>query len=330
MTFVKTGLTAFASCTPFQNPELDTQGRCVLTDHGSFVVWNVYIPAGGANPLSYKMKFLKELRRCMKQQREELGKKVILVGDLNICHSGMDEHWKYRSIHVDGIVQQVKDYWKENHHHHHNMKHKMNDDRVKDEDAANGKNQHKDNNLQKEDKPIRLLPKWKLDIYQHWENIKKVLATIKAVPCTTKNLSTGSNLHKFRAQVELITATDTSITNGTNHKKYTNNVFLGKAEPTKEECLSNFTFPQRSYHDDELQTDIIAREENVVPLVTLYEIMSKIAKVEWGTSVLKNRIAESDEALRKTSPHSKWLSQLLDEDGMVDAFRSLYPTARGR
>ena len=286
VTYVKTGLTQSASCTPFNNHDLDCQGRCIMTDHGSFVIFNVYVPAGGANPLGYKMKFLNALRDCMKVQREEYGKKVLLVGDLNICHGGLDEHWKYRSIYVDGIVKEIQD---------------LQQQQQQQQDAKSSST---------------VVPKWKLDLYQHWNTITSVLSTLEAIPITTKNQTTGSTSDKYRARV--------TLQNGEGRK-----IQLGKAESSPEECLYNYIFEEKLYHDHELDKEVVARKKNVVPLTVLYELMSKIGKVDWGTSVL-NGIANTDYALKKTSPQSKWLSRLIDEDDMVDAFRMLYPLAQGR
>lgn len=40
-TFVRDGLTVAANAAPLGDPALDSEGRCILTDHGSFVVFNV-------------------------------------------------------------------------------------------------------------------------------------------------------------------------------------------------------------------------------------------------------------------------------------------------
>ena len=96
VTYCKEGTVIYADSRPLKNPELDDQGRCVMTDHGAFVIFNVYVPAGGGQPLSYKMKFLHGLRAAMRNQRENLKKKVILVGDLNITHKEKDMFWGNR------------------------------------------------------------------------------------------------------------------------------------------------------------------------------------------------------------------------------------------
>ena len=106
-TYSKVGLVQSADCRPLRSDELDDQGRCIMTDHGSFVLFNVYVPAGGGNPLSCKMKFLNALRRAMKRKREE-GKHVILTGDLNIAHKRDDVHWKYRAVDVDAVLEEVR------------------------------------------------------------------------------------------------------------------------------------------------------------------------------------------------------------------------------
>ena len=109
VTYCKKGTVVSADSRPLKNPELDDQGRCVMTDHGEFVVFNVYVPAGGGQPLSYKMKFLHGLRDAMKNQRENHNKKVILVGDLNITHTENDMFWENRKLAIDKICREVRD-----------------------------------------------------------------------------------------------------------------------------------------------------------------------------------------------------------------------------
>ncbi|KXZ53641.1 hypothetical protein GPECTOR_6g558 [Gonium pectorale] len=58
-----------------EQPELDTEGRVVLTDHGAFVLINVYVPNAGDRPerarLEYKLAFLRALRRKMDELTAE-------------------------------------------------------------------------------------------------------------------------------------------------------------------------------------------------------------------------------------------------------------------
>mmetsp|Transcript_13031 Transcript_13031/g.18244 ORF Transcript_13031/g.18244 Transcript_13031/m.18244 type:complete len:578 (+) Transcript_13031:34-1767(+) len=163
VTYAKCGTVRSANSRPLGSDDLDDQGRVVMTDHGSFVVFNVYAPASCGMSLSYKMKFLNALRRAMATQRRQ-GKKVILVGDLNISHSGIDVHWKFRSIRVNDIIQECK------------------------ADATMGDVSEN-------------LPEWKMQLQQHWETIQSALSSIEAIPVTTKNVTTGSTHEKFRARV---------------------------------------------------------------------------------------------------------------------------------
>jgi len=76
-TFAQSGLTLGASSTVLGDSSLDCEGRCIMTDHGSFVLFNVYVPYSGLDyvRLAYKMKLLKALRAAMQKQRA-LGKHV--------------------------------------------------------------------------------------------------------------------------------------------------------------------------------------------------------------------------------------------------------------
>ena len=46
-TYARKGLTLAADPAPLGDPALDGEGRCLLTDHGGFVVLNVYAHATG-------------------------------------------------------------------------------------------------------------------------------------------------------------------------------------------------------------------------------------------------------------------------------------------
>ncbi|GFR44092.1 hypothetical protein Agub_g5254, partial [Astrephomene gubernaculifera] len=78
-----------------EQPELDNEGRLVLTDHGSFVLLNVYVPNAGDRPdrprLPYKLAFLRALRNKMDELTAE-GRMVIAVGDFNVAAEARDVH----------------------------------------------------------------------------------------------------------------------------------------------------------------------------------------------------------------------------------------------
>lgn len=103
VTYVSKGVGVVSgNSNPLGSADLDEQGRCIMTDHGKFVLFNVYVPASSGQPLSYKMKFLNALRRAMDQQRKN-NKHVILVGDLNISHAKLDQFWSDRVLFVKDI-----------------------------------------------------------------------------------------------------------------------------------------------------------------------------------------------------------------------------------
>ena len=74
-TFVRKGMTCAAEGAPLGDAALDAEGRCVMTDHGSFVLLNVYVHARGPDEdgsrLALKLSFLGALRRKMQALRPE-------------------------------------------------------------------------------------------------------------------------------------------------------------------------------------------------------------------------------------------------------------------
>ena len=76
---------------------LSGEGRVLLTDHGAFVLINVYVPNAGGGPgkdrprLGYKMRFLRALCACCRTLAAA-GREVLLVGDFNVCCDERDVH----------------------------------------------------------------------------------------------------------------------------------------------------------------------------------------------------------------------------------------------
>jgi exonuclease III len=89
-------LPAATDVSPARLAETDAEGRCVVTDHGAFTLFNVYAPCvyGDDEPKSVERRQFKEdfqrvlTARCM--QLSNSGKHVVLLGDLNACSSPID------------------------------------------------------------------------------------------------------------------------------------------------------------------------------------------------------------------------------------------------
>ncbi len=76
----------------------DNEGRILVTDHGAFVLLNIYFPNGGSGPerLQYKMEFYEAFRAYVQQLRDD-GREVVVGGDFNTAHREVDlalpERW---------------------------------------------------------------------------------------------------------------------------------------------------------------------------------------------------------------------------------------------
>ncbi|RZC66677.1 hypothetical protein C5167_010367 [Papaver somniferum] len=72
--------------------EVDSEGRCVITDHGHFVLFNIYGPRadhGDKERTQFKLTFYNILQKRWEALLSQ-GKRVIIVGDLNIAPSAID------------------------------------------------------------------------------------------------------------------------------------------------------------------------------------------------------------------------------------------------
>jgi len=100
------GLTAGADCAPFGDEVLDEEGRCIMTEHENFVLFNVYVPNDslGGKRLPYKLRFLDALKARMDSARRDTGKAVVLVGDLNMCRRAQDMDWGSRMVNIETFV----------------------------------------------------------------------------------------------------------------------------------------------------------------------------------------------------------------------------------
>lgn len=66
------------------------EGRCITTDHGNFVLINVYVPAASVEGrITFKMHFLHALQDKVRALQAN-GRQVVIAGDFNICPQIID------------------------------------------------------------------------------------------------------------------------------------------------------------------------------------------------------------------------------------------------
>lgn len=75
--------------------ELDSEGRCIVTDHFHFILLNIYFPNdSGQERTEFREKFYKAVHlRCLDLIKEH-GKTLIILGDINITYNPLD-HCEY-------------------------------------------------------------------------------------------------------------------------------------------------------------------------------------------------------------------------------------------
>ncbi|KAI3784589.1 hypothetical protein L1987_43691 [Smallanthus sonchifolius] len=72
--------------------KIDSEGRCIITDHGHFVLFNIYGPRAAcddAERIEFKLSFYKILQKRWETLMLK-GRRIIVVGDFNIAPSSID------------------------------------------------------------------------------------------------------------------------------------------------------------------------------------------------------------------------------------------------
>lgn len=90
----------------------DSEGRLVVTDHGDFVLFNIYFPNGASKEErhNYKQEFLKDLvvhlNALIKQGRE-----IVLVGDYNVAYLEFDVYDPVRLSKESGFLPEEREWF---------------------------------------------------------------------------------------------------------------------------------------------------------------------------------------------------------------------------
>jgi exonuclease III len=83
-----------------QVDDFDREGRCLMLDLGSLVVFNVYVPhLKKPEESTRKLQFLNLLQKRVERVQSE-GKMAIVCGDLNLT-------WRKADVHVNSLYVQV-------------------------------------------------------------------------------------------------------------------------------------------------------------------------------------------------------------------------------
>lgn len=87
----------------------DSEGRIVITDHGGFLLYNIYFPNGGSGEARhhFKQDFLKELNEHLRTVIAS-GRQIILVGDYNVAHLDIDVHDPVRLSKESGFLPEER------------------------------------------------------------------------------------------------------------------------------------------------------------------------------------------------------------------------------
>ena len=97
--------------------DLCREGRLMETDHGNFILINVYVPNEGQSAevrprLFFKLHFLKTLKhRC--NDIVNSGNEVVVMGDFNIAHKDIDIYndWSIHDIYTQDEISLIDNFF---------------------------------------------------------------------------------------------------------------------------------------------------------------------------------------------------------------------------
>jgi exodeoxyribonuclease-3 len=107
------GVATFSKAEPlsvqsgFGIEKFDNEGRVLMTDHGEFILFNIYFPNGKRDEerLNYKMKFYQEILKYWEKLRKQ-GKKIVICGDVNTAHKEIDLARPKENRFISGFLEE--------------------------------------------------------------------------------------------------------------------------------------------------------------------------------------------------------------------------------
>jgi exodeoxyribonuclease III len=92
--------------------KFDTEGRFVVTDHGQFVLYNVYFPNGGSGEERhlFKQEFLQKFKTHLQKMKDD-GRELIVVGDYNVAHKEADVYDPIRLANESGFLPEEREWF---------------------------------------------------------------------------------------------------------------------------------------------------------------------------------------------------------------------------
>lgn len=357
-TYAREGLTLAADSAPLGDPVFDCEGRAIVTDHGKFVVVNVYVPNSGPGSvrLPFKLKFLASLRQRMQMERAK-GKAVILVGDLNMSYRPQDYHRKWRSLQLDDLLSTTA-----------KLAAAANPPPAAESVAgASGQPTSgfeaavSDNvggaysflpcthcgggtncgcarcrdtgrcRFCRSMLAARELGPPPGDAEVHRRKAQRVQQL--ALQLQTRWDRMGKVLATRRVVSKMVKST-TSKTGL--QEKYRvvvtvpgkGDVSLGTLSESQARASREYSLDARSIVDEEDGTEYPLRPANCMCVGDIAELMDKVLGCAWSEA--DERLMASLSGYRSANPSSGWIEGLLRQDEMVDAFAEYYPSAQGR
>ena len=93
------------------DPKFDAEGRILISDHGPFLLLNIYFPNGQRDDgrLQYKLDFYDATLEYCQARRKE-GRELVICGDFNTAHNEIDLARPKENVDVSGFLRIERDW----------------------------------------------------------------------------------------------------------------------------------------------------------------------------------------------------------------------------
>lgn len=94
--------------------KFDSEGRFVISDHGEFLLYNVYFPNGGSGNErhEFKQEFLSRFREHLEDMHAS-GREIVVVGDYNVAYLDIDVYDPMRLSKISGFLPEERQWFRD-------------------------------------------------------------------------------------------------------------------------------------------------------------------------------------------------------------------------
>jgi len=164
---------------------------------------------------------------------------------------------------------------------------------------------------------------FKEELAHAWPRLKAALKTRSTKVEKPRSSATGEVRERYRLVL------DVPSVNGATGQAEVEQIKVGKLQDTPEYCMQMFDLCDSWWSDPDTGEQVQVYKGDTLSVGELSELAKTVLKMDWPRWKLQ-KLAEHAGETPTSLPIQQIMRSLLEEDGMIDSFRELHPSARFR